>query len=345
MGEEWLDEDDVKLEGLDAGAEAAGGGAAEAAVPPPRVNPLVKRLPNGAAGAATAPNGDVEEVIGTLEGLAGMGLTGAATVKEVMAVMKQIATLGGEAKEAAEDTPAGRVVKSVELLQSLGMGSDAALSDAVAMLRNIAGAGGARAAPNAAPATAPTPPARRSSSPGVQRLKHVAAAGAEHADVAPTPHYPYRPQTPTQPPENEYNRRLEEAIQEHFKGWVGSVRDRARRAIEWVLSSMLEEAKKGKVHLAYDIPPGQEDFLHETFPEWMTEERGIELLRCVVLEELRERGMKVPTDALEKRTHGENRDRHYFRLSYTVPAPGDVPSAHTGGSPMFSMTSSLANGR
>ncbi|KAJ9438605.1 hypothetical protein DIPPA_25656 [Diplonema papillatum] len=130
----------------------------------------------------------------------------------------------------------------------------------------------------------------------------------------------------TIPMTEDFNKKLELAAAKHYNAWLANVRNKAGRAIDWVMECMLEDASKGKVALAYDIPPGQEDFLHETYPEWLTEERGSEVLRSVVHDELRKRGFRVPTDALEKRTHGENHDRHYFRLSHSVDAPSDVLS-------------------
>ena len=122
----------------------------------------------------------------------------------------------------------------------------------------------------------------------------------------------------------DYNKCLEEAVQCHFQSWVDNVRTKTSRAICWVMQSMLEDAKKGKTELAYDIPPGQDDFLHEAFPSWLEEDRGIAILKSIIIEELSSKGFTVSRDSLERLTHGDDNDRYYFKLNHCISPPAET---------------------
>eukprot|EP01060_Flectonema_neradi_P021835 TRINITY_DN29865_c0_g1_i1.p1 TRINITY_DN29865_c0_g1~~TRINITY_DN29865_c0_g1_i1.p1 ORF type:complete len:217 (+),score=47.38 TRINITY_DN29865_c0_g1_i1:1-651(+) len=125
-----------------------------------------------------------------------------------------------------------------------------------------------------------------------------------------------------EPPD--YNKCLEEAVQNHFQSWVDTTRSKTSRAVDWVMQSMMEDAKKGKTELAYDIPPGQDDFLHEAFPSWLEEDRGISILKSIIVEELASKGFNIPRDSLERLTHGDDNDRYYFKLNYSITAPAET---------------------
>eukprot|EP01062_Namystynia_karyoxenos_P056800 TRINITY_DN47730_c0_g1_i1.p1 TRINITY_DN47730_c0_g1~~TRINITY_DN47730_c0_g1_i1.p1 ORF type:complete len:363 (+),score=102.44 TRINITY_DN47730_c0_g1_i1:59-1090(+) len=131
----------------------------------------------------------------------------------------------------------------------------------------------------------------------------------------------------------DFNRVLEEAISEHYRGWLEQAQRRARRAVAWVLSSMLDDAARGRSELVYDIPPGADEPLHDSLPEWMGDERGAEALRGIVAHELAERGLRIAPEALEERRSGEGDERISFRLTYTVPHPADVPPERLAPSP------------
>ena len=237
---------------------------------------------------------------------------------------KRLQRAGGGGTADDDDDAEAATPSAADLLRALGLGTgDAALNDILAVLREAAEkagkAGGGLRPDNAerdaatAATTAPAAAAGGVQPPdGGTAAKAVAVAASAAAGACSDRVY------------DDFNKTLEDAILTHYKAWMANVRNKASRAIDWVLQSMLDDAARGNVTLQYDIPPGQEDFLHDTFPEWMSEERGVEVLRVVVQEELLLKGFRAPTESLEKKVHGENGDRYYFRLTYTVPAPSEI---------------------
>eukprot|EP01065_Artemidia_motanka_P025276 TRINITY_DN3026_c0_g1_i1.p1 TRINITY_DN3026_c0_g1~~TRINITY_DN3026_c0_g1_i1.p1 ORF type:complete len:316 (+),score=90.87 TRINITY_DN3026_c0_g1_i1:53-1000(+) len=126
--------------------------------------------------------------------------------------------------------------------------------------------------------------------------------------------------------DSDFNHVLEEVMAEHYRGWLERARQRVRRAVVWVLGSMLDDAASGRAEMEYEIPPGPDDTLHDPFPEWLSDERGAEALRQLVAHELSEKGFRVGPDSLEERRSGQADERVSFRLTYSVPHPPDVPA-------------------
>ena len=284
-GDSWLDEGDVNIEGLEVQEPLESVDPMDGVSTQPRRQSSVKRNP---LTKRLRPE-EAATALDTCKLLASLGLKDGSSLNDALAALRQAAEQSDPPASSPQLLPLPRQQKAEPEVK--GDNREVALQD-VNTPQTVQGS------PTRSRPALPHSPHSYNITAGVP-----AVPGVQYED---------------------FNRILEETIQDHYRSWMGNVRAKASRAIDWVLQSMLEDAGRGKVKLQYDIPPGQEDFLHESFPAWMNEERGIEVLRTVVQEELLLKGFKAPTDALEKKSHGQNQDRFYFRLTYNVPAPSEL---------------------